>query len=244
MSFLDYIDIRENNIGNLNSRIFGVTIGMVTNNKDPENLGRVKLKLPIRECLNETNWARVATLMAGKEMGSYFLPEVGDEVLVAFYEGDVSRPFVIGALWNSKEGPPLTNGDGKNNMRKIKSRNGNELIFNDEEGKESIEIKTKAGQILKMEDSSEGKLTLSDKSGKNLLEIQGSSNQITIKADMKIDIEAGSCKVTMDGTQNSITVESSMQMKLKAQMMDIEAAQMNIKSDGPLNLKGAIVKIN
>ncbi|HEX2927389.1 MAG TPA: phage baseplate assembly protein V [Ruminiclostridium sp.] len=244
MSIFDYIDVRENNVSNLNSRIFGVTIGLVTNNKDPENLGRVKLKLPLRECMNETNWARVATLMAGKEKGSYFLPEVGDEVLVAFCEGDVSRPFVIGSLWNSKEGPPLKNEDGKNNIRKFKSRNGNELIFNDEEGKESIEIKTKAGQILKMEDSSEGKLTLTDKSGKNLLEIQGSGNQVSIKAGMKINIEAGSCKIAMDGTQNSISLESSMQMKLKAQMMDIEAAQMNIKSDGPLVLKGALVKIN
>lgn len=243
-SIKEHIGSNESNSFNLNSRIFGVTIGVVTNNKDPEKMGRVKLKLPLRECQNETNWARVATLMTGKEMGSFFLPEVGDEVLVAFNEGDVSRPFVIGALWNSKEGPPLTNEDGKNNIRKLKSRSGNEVIFYDEDGKESIEIKTKAGQTIKMEDDSEGKLTLRDKSGKNLLEIVSQNNQIILKADMKIDIQAGTSKITMDGTKNSIELESSMEIKLKAQKLDIEGGTINIKSDGPLALKGAIVKLN
>ncbi len=227
------------------SKIFGLSIGIVTNNKDPENLGRIKLKLPLRECVNETVWARVATFMAGKDMGAYFLPEVGDEVLVAFLEGDVSKPFVIGALWNSVDTPPLKNDDGKNNIRKIKSRNGHEIILDDEEGKESLEIKTKAGHVLKMEDGSTNKIQLKDKSGNNLLEIDGQNNQVSIKGNMKISLEAGSCKLTIDSTQNSVSIESGMQMKLKAQMIDIEAgANLNIKSSGMLNLKGSMVKIN
>ncbi|HEX9062459.1 MAG TPA: phage baseplate assembly protein V [Clostridia bacterium] len=244
MSLEEMIGGEETNSYRKDSGFYGVTIGIVSNNKDPEKLGRVKLKLPLRECQTETNWARITTLMAGKETGIFFLPEVGEEVLVAFYEGDVNYPVVLGALWNSKEGPPLTNEDGKNNIRKIKSRSGNELIFNDESGKESIEIKTAAGQVLKMEDATEGKIALKDKSGNNLVEIDSSSNQISIKANMKINLQAGSCKITIDGTQNSIAIESSMQMKIKAQMLDIEAGTMNIKSDGPLTLKGAIVKMN
>lgn len=243
MSFLDYYG-RGSTENHMNLKIFGVSIGVVTNNKDPEKLGRVKLKLPLRECQNETNWARVATLMAGKEMGCFFLPEVGDEVLVAFNEGDVAQPFVIGGLWNSKEVPPLTNDDGKNNIRKIKSRNGNELIFIDDEGKESFQIKTKAGQEINMEDASNGKITVKDKSGNNFVEIDGGNNKITVKANMKLDLETGACKVNMDGTQNSISIESSMKLKIKSQMMDIEAGVLNIKSDGPLTLKGAIAKIN
>lgn len=237
-------DLEANDESN-QARIYGLSIGIVTNNKDPENLGRIKLKLPLRECTNETVWARVSTFMAGKEMGAYFLPEVGDEVLVGFLEGDVSRPFVIGALWNSEDTPPLKNDDGKNNIRKIKSRNGNEIILNDEEGKESLEIKTKSGHTLKMEDGSTNKIQLKDKSGNNLLEIDGQNNQVNIKGNMKINLEAGSCKVTIDSAQNLVNIESGMQMKLKAQMIDIEAgANMNIKSSGMLNLKGSMVKIN
>lgn len=244
MSIEEIIGGKKTNSYKKDPDFYGVTIGIVSNNKDPEKLGRVKLKLPLRECQTETNWARVTTLMGGKKTGFFFLPEVGEEVLVAFYEGDVNHPIVLGTLWNMKDPPPLTNEDGKNNLRKIKSRSGNELIFNDESGKESVEIKTVAGQTLKMEDASEGKIALKDKSGKNLVEINSSNNQVSIKADMKINLQAGSCKITIDGTKNSIDIESSMQMNIKAQMLDIAAGTINIKSDGPLTLKGAIVKLN
>lgn len=226
----------------MNRRINGVMVGIVTNNKDPEKLGRVKVKLPIRECENETEWARIATLMAGSEMGSFFLPEVGDEVLVAFNEADVRKPYVIGMLWNLKQKPPETNEDGKNNIRKFKSRSGNEIIFGDESGKEKIEIQTKNGLSLLMDDS--GK-KIEVKSSNNKLLIDGNSNQVTIEGDMKIIIKAKSCTVELDSAANSLKIESPMQLKIKAQMVDIEAsAQMNIKSDGILNIKGAMVKIN
>lgn len=228
-----------------NQRIYGVLVGVVTNIKDPENLGRVKVKLPLRECENETEWARVATLMAGKEMGCYFLPEVGDEVLVAFHDGEVRRPFVIGALWNSEEKPPRTNDDGKNNIREIKSRCGHEIILNDENGKESIEIHTKAGQIIKMEDPANGKITVKDQSGNNSLAIEGANNTVTIKGNMKINLESQSCKINIDAAQNSITIETPLQLKLKSQMIDIEAgANMTIKSGGMMTIQGSLVKIN
>jgi uncharacterized protein involved in type VI secretion and phage assembly len=226
-------------------RIYGVLIGIVTNNKDPEKLGRLKVKLQLRESENETEWARVASFMTGKEMGNFFLPEVGDEVLVVFNDGDARKPYVIGALWNSVSAPPLTNEDGKNNIRKIKSRNGNEFIFNDEAGKESVTIKTKAGQTISLEDENSGKIQIKEKSGNNSVIIDGQNNQVDIKANMKLNIVAGSCKINIDSTQNSIAIESAMQLKIKAQMIDIEAgANLNIKSDGMLSIKGTMVKIN
>lgn len=226
-------------------RIYGILVGVVTNNKDPEKLGRVKVKLQLRESENETEWARIATFMTGKEMGSFFLPEAGDEVLVAFIDGEVAKPYVIGALWNMLDKPPLTNEDGKNNLREIKSRSGNELIFNDEAGKESITIKTKAGQTLSMEDANGGKILIKEKSGNNMITIDGQNNQVDITANMKLNITSQSCKINIDSAQNSITIESPMQMKIKAQMLDIEAgANMNIKSGGMLTIKGAMVKIN
>ena len=95
----------------------GVTIGIVTNNHDPEGLGRVKLKLPWLSEDIETHWARVATPMAGNGRGLYVLPDVDDEVLVAFEHGMVEFPYVLGSLWNGKDTPPETNEDGKNNRR-------------------------------------------------------------------------------------------------------------------------------
>ena len=128
---------------------------------------------------------------------------------------------MIGALWNMIDKPPLTNEDGKNNLREIKSRGGNELIFNDEAGKESITIKTKAGQTLSLEDANGGKILIKEKSGNNMITIDGQNNQVDIKANMKLNIISQSCKINIDSTQNSITIESPMQMKIKAQMLDI-----------------------
>ena len=109
----------------------GVAAGIVTNNQDPEGLARVKVKFLWLSDQNETDWIRIATLMAGADRGTFFLPQVGDEVLVAFEHGDINRSYVIGALWNGVHKPPETNSDGQNDLRKIRSRSGHELTFNE-----------------------------------------------------------------------------------------------------------------
>ena len=106
------------------NRIYGVVTGIVTNNQDPEKLGRVKVRFPWLSENDESWWARVAVPMAGKEIGTYFLPEVDSEVLMAFEQGDIHFPYVLGALWNDPNKPPETNEDGKNNKRTIVSRSG------------------------------------------------------------------------------------------------------------------------
>lgn len=202
-------------------KVFGVAIGIVTNNKDDKGkLGRVKLKFPWLSDTNETDWVRMSTFMAGSGIGSFFLPEVGDEVLVAFEQGNINRPYVIGALWNGKAKPPETNSDGKNNIRKIKSRSGHELIFNDEGNKEKIEINTKAGH----------KIILDDASGKEKVEIKDKS---------------GNNSILIDSAQNSIAISSQMKLSIKAQSIEIEAGgMMTIKSSGTLTIQGSLVKIN
>ena len=91
-------------------RFYGVVIGVVTNNHDPRSLGRIKVKFPWLSADNESNWARVASLMAGKGRGALFLPEVDDEVLVMFEHGYMEHPYVVGALWNGKDTPPKPTG--------------------------------------------------------------------------------------------------------------------------------------
>lgn len=217
MSILDVLQETGENRGN---RIGGVVIGIVTNNLDPDGLYRVKLKFPWRDDGDESYWARIATLMAGNDRGAYFLPDVGDEVLVAFEHGDISHPFVLGALWNGQDKPPESNSDGKNNVREIKSRSGHEIILDDTNGTEKIEIHTKAGHKITLDDSSGGeKIEIVDKSGGN--------------------------SIKMDSNQNSIGIESAGQLKIKSQVVQIESgATMEIKAGATLTIKGALVQIN
>jgi hypothetical protein len=88
------------------SQINGVVIGVVTNANDPEKNGRIKVRFPWLDDKHETDWIRIATMMAGSFRGSLFRPEVNDEVLVAFDHGDVRFPYVIGFLWNGQDQPP------------------------------------------------------------------------------------------------------------------------------------------
>lgn len=103
------------------NRCWGVVIGIVTNNRDPDGLHRVKLRFPWLGAEDESNWARVATPMAGPGRGFYALPEVDDEVLVAFDHGNVDHPYVVGSLWNGQDAPPEDNGNGSATvaMRKL-----------------------------------------------------------------------------------------------------------------------------
>src|SRR5437868_30783 len=135
-SLLDLLQPSENAPGQVN----GVVVGIVTNNQDPDGLGRVKVRFPWLSDTDESTWARVAAPMAGKDRGAYFLPEVDDEVLVAFEHGDPRFPYVLGALWNGNAQPFLTNEDGKNDLRVIRSRSGHTIVLNDKDGEETIEI--------------------------------------------------------------------------------------------------------
>ncbi len=219
MNLLDVMMDRTEYEGHT-GKIYGVVIGIVTNNKDPENLSRVKVKFPWLSDKEESHWARVATLMAGDDRGSFFLPEVDDEVLMAFSHGDVRFPYVIGALWNGVDKSPRNNADGKNNLRVIKSRSGHELIFDDTGQKERVELKTKGGHQIVLDDSAgQEKITIQDESGSNKIEI--------------------------DSVQKAISIESQMKLSLKSQTIEIEAGTMlTIKAGATLTIQGALVKIN
>lgn len=119
----------------------GVFIGVVTNNKDPLNEGRVKVRFPWLDDEIESNWARLATFYAGAGRGSYFVPEVGDEVLLVFELGDMNQPFVVGSLWNGKDVlPEPGHPDGKDNHKVIETRSGHKVTFDDTQGAEKISI--------------------------------------------------------------------------------------------------------
>ncbi len=195
---------------------FGVTVGVVTNNKDPDGLGRVKVRFPWLSDEDESNWARVLTPMAGPDRGLYLLPEPDDEVLVAFEHGRVEFPYILGALWNGKDKPPESNADGKNNIRVLKSRSGHVIRLDDAEGKEKIEVV--------------------DKSGKNRIVIDANKNTITIEAESDVAIRSKKGRLTLDGAGIEITSSAGV---------TIEAEQdMDLKAGPRLNIKGGVVNIN
>jgi uncharacterized protein involved in type VI secretion and phage assembly len=197
-------------------KLWGVMVGIVTNNQDPDKLGRVKVKIPRLSEKDESNWARIATFMAGKERGAFFLPEVDDEVLVAFEEGDINLPYIIGALWNGVDKPFETNSDGKNDKRVIKSRSGHLIRLDDKDGNEKIEI--------------------IDKTGNNLITIDTKNNKITISSDKDIELSATKGKVTINA--QDIEIKSSAATKVEA------GAGMDLKASQKMTVKGMTVEIN
>jgi uncharacterized protein involved in type VI secretion and phage assembly len=196
-------------------RITGVVIGIVTNNNDPEGLGRVKMRFPWLSGSTESHWARVAAPMAGHGRGLYFLPEVDDEVLVLFERGDVRFPFVIGALWNGKDQAPAGNSDGKNALRVIKSRSGHLIRFDDSEKARKIEI--------------------IDATSTNRIVIDTSTDTVTIRADKNIVLEAPQGDICLNARQVRITA---------SQRADIKADTMRIAVQGSLALKGDPIDLN
>jgi uncharacterized protein involved in type VI secretion and phage assembly len=193
------------------TRLFGLVVGVVTNNQDPDDLGRVKVRFPWLSDAEESHWARIAA-----PGGTYFLPEVDNEVLVAFEHGDPRFPYVLGVLWNGKDAPPTTNSDGKNNLRLIKSRSGHVVKLNDEDGKETIEI--------------------IDKTGKNSIVIDTAKNTLTITTDKDITLAAAQGTIKLEA--KNIELKSSDDTKIESDK------GMNVKAGATLNVKGATVNIN
>jgi uncharacterized protein involved in type VI secretion and phage assembly len=197
-------------------RFYGVVVGVVTNNQDPENMHRVKVRFPWLSNDVESNWARVAASMAGNGRGAYFLPEVDDEVLMAFEHGRVDHPYVLGSLWNGKDTPPESNDNGENNHRTIKSRSGHVVRLNDAAGSETIEI--------------------IDKSGKNRIAINTAENSITIEADADIAIKSAVGKLTMEA--NGIEMKSQAGITVQATL------SLDLKANAQVTVKGAMIQLN
>lgn len=201
-------------------RRFGVVIGIVKdnklNNKDSDKQGRVQVEFPGWSKDEIGHWARIATLMAGDQRGTFFLPEVGDEVLVAFEQGDVTRPYIIGTLWNGKDMPPDDNANGKNNLRFIKSRSGHLIRLDDTKDSEKIEI--------------------IDKTGKNQLIFDTANNTITIKSDKDISLEASQGTIKLSA--KNIEITSSAETKIQAKGLTLDG------SPNDTTIKGKTIYLN
>ncbi len=255
-------------------RISGVVIGVVVDNNDPEGLYRVKVKFPWinendskytdnpdKESFTST-WARVASFMAGHQRGAFWLPEVDDEVLVAFEHGDIRRPYVIGALWSHADKPIHSNKSqgGKNSLRSIRSRSGHVIQFVDNHnGSERIVIQTKVapGDADKSPEERDGhfividhtdgkeKIQIYDRKQKNYILIDSTNDKITVQSkDGDITISAPNGKITIEAKE--LITKTTTKTTIQAQgPMSIQGQQtVNVKAAQAMTIKGATVNIN
>jgi uncharacterized protein involved in type VI secretion and phage assembly len=182
----------------------GVFPAVVIDNVDPKNLGRVQVQLPQMDESGQRGskvWARMATLMAGKNRGTWFIPDVNDEVLVAFEAGDVSRPYVIGSMWNGTSSPPETM-DMNNNKKLLRSRNGVTITLDDESGQERFIVETPGGQKITLKDGP-GSIEMMDSNG-NSVKLEASG--IVVNASAKVTINASMVEIS----SGMVTVNSGM----------------------------------
>jgi uncharacterized protein involved in type VI secretion and phage assembly len=210
-------------------RISGLQLARVVNLDDPEQLGRIKVSYPWLDS-EETPWVRVAVPHAGKDRGWYSLPEIDDEVLVGFENGDSDYPVVLGSLYNSDNAPMAEAYSPENNVKMFMTRSGNKIVLNDEDGSEQIVI--------------------SQKDGKNqiVLDISGPSISITTEGD--ISVSGKNLNVEAD---EGITMKAGADIKLEGANIEVKASG-NIKSEASgnndiqggaqVNVKGGMINLN
>lgn len=190
----------------------GLAVALVTQNQDPDGLGRVRVRFPWFD-ESESFWARLATPMAGKERGLVLIPEVDDEVLVGFEREDLRFPYILGGLWNGVDKPPIANDDGNNDKRMFKSRKGHTLLFDD--GTQGVvELQHENGGMVKLTDD---EILVDDGQG-NTVSINNKSGAIKLQASGALEIKAA-----------TITIEATGTLELKANAtMTIKGALVNI----------------
>jgi phage protein D/phage baseplate assembly protein gpV len=214
--------------GSSDSRISGVVPALVNDINDPDKQLRVRLTFPWMSDDYVSDWSRVAQVGAGKDRGFVVMPEVGDEVLVAFEQGDMRRPYVVGGLYNGKDtaktGPgQLFDGSTKAvNYRLFTSRLGHNLVFVDSDKDAGVTLAT-----------GDGKIVIRLNQAKKVLEVE-SGGDLTINVKGNVKLEA---KGNLDLTAAQVKIKASSSLSL-------EGAQVSIKGSGPVQVKGQPIQLN
>jgi phage protein D len=226
----------------------GVVIGIVTNNKDPEGLGRIKVRFPTLSDDDESWWARVAAIGAGGTRGLNVLVEVNDEVLVAFEHGDVRRPIVLGGLWSKKnkphEGGKETDTEGVAS-RVWRSRTGHTVSMHDSSTPAQSFVAIGLADNMTKLRMGEDKVTLDSPTDITIT----SATNITIKATGDVSIEGANIKLK---AMQAASVEALNVTGKATVAINLEGVQASLKGSANVNVEGgalaavkaAIVKIN
>lgn len=229
------------------NRMNGVVLGVVASNyadQAPGQMpGRVCVRIPVRDAdANELKWARVAMAASGNRWGHYFLPEVGDQVLLAFENGNIERPYVIGCIPKDSN-PFLTDSaDRDNRYKRIVTKNGNTLQFEDvtpgEGDLDRISLFTSGRKHKLILDNEKGNILLEDEKGNNGVEISSSTGNIKVKTEHKLTLTVGdSIELTMNGDTGTVSLKCN---KLKAEA----ARSVGLSANGKFSIGGGNVSMD
>ena len=214
------------------SSTFGVEIAIVTNVKDPDKAGRVKVCFPRLKGKPESDWVRVAQPAAGGGRGFYWLPHVTDEVLVSFERGQSNRPFVIGSLWNGKDKPMKDAYADENHTAMIQTRSGHQIALYDKSGEEKIVIADKSGKRT---------ITFDVKAKKFLIEAKEGDVEIHAKKRMVLSCEDLEVKTSKTGkfdigktfdlkVAGKATIEAGPKLKMDGQKIALNPSSLTVAS--------------
>jgi uncharacterized protein involved in type VI secretion and phage assembly len=204
---------------------FGLHYGIVCQNKDPDNLNRIKVRLPWLDGgdTDQTHWAQLLTPMEGNKFGWYVLPDIEDVVVVMFIAGDMSQPIVIGGIWSKADNSPEPNEDGANNFRGYRSRCGHRLII---------------------DDSKKTKLVIADKTTKNMFGIgefekDGAGPNVCAPYKPPMSGTAGITFSSMEGKMEITCKNGKLSIQAQQNIKMNAKTTIDVKAGGDLSMEAS-----
>jgi uncharacterized protein involved in type VI secretion and phage assembly len=226
------------------SQVNGVVAGIVKSLDDPDNLGRVEVYFPWLSEDNRTFWARIATFMAGPERGSWFMPEIDDEVLVAFEQGDMQHPYVVGFLWNGQDRPPNSDIDTK--VRRLRTVSGHVVDFDDRAGQEKIVIKSQGNHQVEMKDTPPAAIKITTADGQTVEMNDGPPASVTVKTaagqEIKLDDALQAVTVRTSTGQEISATPTGITISAQTGMVAVNCLQATIQATAMLNVTAPIAQ--
>lgn len=189
-------------------RYFGVYEALVTAVEDTAKEGRVQVKFPWFDDKLATEWCRVRQSYAGNDYGSFFIPEVGDEVLVAFVQGDMRFPIILGGLYNGQDKPP-TSRSQQQDQKMIRTKGKHEILLDDSPDQKRVRIKTEKGHTIDLNDQDK-KIVITSKENHSItLDDQGKKATVKTSGGPKVEIDDAAKKITIDTNGKSVTIDGN-----------------------------------
>ena len=209
----------------------GPVYGIVSDNKDPEKQARVKVALKSLGDSIVTNWIPVLNLYGSSKCGAFFIPEVGDQVIVGFIEDNSERGIVLGGIWSNKQPPPQTaenkgsdlNKDGKNNLRFIKSRSGHKIILDDKDGEEKL-------QIISSNSATRHEFLVKEK-------------KINIKTDVDLRLSAAG-SLGIKAEKGKLSFDKGLKVEVDELSVESKGKNTKLKGSQNITLDGSSVTLN
>lgn len=248
-------------------KIYGITTGIVKENYNKEYQGMIKVEMYLGEAgKNVTGWVPVMSSYAGPEYGNYWMPEVGQEVVLGFHFGERDYPIVLGCLWNKKNTLPKKTANENNTIKKFTTKGGCQIVFDDEKEKEKIEIGTPGKLFVTIEDEKK-LIKIKDEKEENAIIMDCDKGTITFEAKTKLEFKVGkesvltmddkevkiknktieqegTQKVTISGQNVNVSAKSNVDIAANANVSMKGNSKVELNSSGITEVKGSMVKIN